>query len=55
MEVESVTATHIQRFQQDTKGFIDEFFQATPHTKIVKPPEGKPDKPDDTGPKSRLN
>jgi hypothetical protein len=63
MEVESVTATHIQRFQKDTKGFIDEFFGATPHTKIIKNPladkdEPKPKKPDDEdpfGPKSRFN
>jgi hypothetical protein len=50
MSVESVTATHIERFQQDTKGFIDEFFSATPHTKIVKPPEGKKKKDDDIDP-----
>lgn len=57
MQVESVTATHIQRFQEDTKAFIDEFFNATPHTKIVKDPS-KPDKPDDIDPfrsGSRMN
>lgn len=41
MTVESVTATHIERFQADTKAFIDDFFDNTPQTKIVPDPFGE--------------
>lgn len=51
VKVESVTATHIERFQKDTKGFIDEFFSATPVTKCTdRPNRSKPKKGPDTDP-----
>ena len=58
LEVESQTATHLQRFQEDAKGFIDEFFRATPITKVMprpNKPKPKPEDEDPFGPKSRFN
>lgn len=58
LEVESTTATHIQRFQADAKGFIEDFFSHSPQTKIIPDPFGNKDEPEDTdpfGPKSRFN
>ena len=51
LKVESVTATHMEKFQSDTKAFIDEFFTNTPQTSVKPSPNKKPKRgPEGTDP-----